>query len=1152
MAITSIDESRARRAAQRAVVSDPLQYTPPEQQNPTVLGRQIETDESAIAEKGIGARFVNDAALMAHGFQALPAMMYEKGVIGSAKMLGEGVIQFGKDITGIVGLRGVEAQKKTVEYYKNHPGFAVADAVGIASFGAGTILRSSLTTVAKNSIRTAVEAGIKYGVEKSVVNNAIMATRSIINPARILGKERVIGTFEKGLEHAVRTGDTIRVVESMTANLIKQGVESGVASNIARETANDVAKQIIQQSAKLKNFDRVAHPVGTIFGETKTAIGAGAERLVGAVEPTALGTILGAGGREAIAVNKKAASQIERWAQKIVLEKGLPDTVENRAKELASWNDDVNYAALNAEGKFRHWENFVKTDIDVKQLRDLNPDASKTIVPVKAISKNGADAMVKTLDDNIEAIKGIIDSTPNMNPEQRSIAIWDKIVELLSDVGGRDFTNYSTTLREIFGANANIEKLKKAIISYTTEKPSLAIRKWTPEERVIVDRIVKSGYQIGYAPTGKKITTASELVEEGVGKVSPKISTITEQTFTDTRNWLGKALEDWGFSTRGTFAGAKGLAYKLNFTQNIISDVGDKFGATVTIKKPVVINGIKQGISRITIPIEKIHDWLSSHKDEIFKLRGKGGGGGISKWEAFRPVTVSDLSVGDLTRIGFDEDLAKVIKDVSGKSLREVSPAVTGMLEHVVDIMRSGDNIFSRFYDMTYKTALYARYQSVAAVLFQIQQVAETRLVAAMMTKDWRLIPGIATTAKGATKALSFGERMVPEKVGKIITNAKTYLKDIVNEVSDAEMSISQEFLMKDVLKFAQDQVSASEFGAVRAEDAAITAERATRKIENAADIVGKTQTKAAWINYLGGNYTAQGARIGKALAKRFGLTLEEVFGDFVERVDSAGNTQKIYKYQNLINEMQGAVTQALGYKAGFQTAPLVKSLNVIWFPFRFQAKTIEITAKWFGSLDPGTRLFVLNNWVHTANFMGSEEGIEWRRTNKNMLYDILAYTTAWQQMGNSLEAVSRGQLFGGNTGLIGGVPFGFVYNLAQALAILPEDPEQFDPATGKKFQFKEVPTNIVSEKAFLTAIEEFVFMMLPGMPLYTLTSGSIRGLSWRHIAKDGIEQFYPWLRGGLTAEGAEEAKRKLKGETSRIGMEERRTIPQIIGEFKE
>lgn len=1146
MAITSIDESRARRAAQRAVVADPLQYTPPEQQKPTVLGRQVETDEAAIAEKGIGARFVNDAALMAHGFQALPAIMYEKGVVGSAKLLGEGVLQFGKDITGIIGLRGGEAQKETAEYYKNHPGFAVADAVGIASFGGGALLKNSLTTIAKNSIRTATESAAKYGVARTIINNAIMATRSIISPARILGKERIIGTFEKGLEHAVRTGDTVRVVESMTANLIKQGVESGIASKIARETANDVSKQIIQQSAKLKNFDRVAHPVGTIFGEAKAGIGAGAARLVGTVEPTALGTILGAGGREAIAVNKKAASQIERWAQKIVLEKGLPDTIENRAKELASWNDDVNYAALNAEGKFRHWENFVKTDIDVKQLRDLNPDASKTIVPVKAISKSGADAMVKTLDDNIEAIKGIIDSTPNIDPAQRSMLIWDKVVELLSDVGGRDFINYSTTLREVFGANANIDKLKKAIVSYTTEKPSLAIRKWTPEEKVIVDRIVKSGYQIGYAPTGKKVSFAAELVD---GK---KISPITDQTFTDTRNWLGKALEDWGFSTRGTFAGAKGLAYKLNFTQNVINDIGDKFGATITIKKPIVINNIKQGVSRITIPIEKIHDWLSSHKDEIFKLRGKGGGGGLSKWEAFRPVAVSDLSVGDLTRIGFDADLAKAVKDVAGKSLREVSPAVTGMLEHVVDIMRSGDNIFSRFYDMTYKTALYSRYQSVAAVLFQIQQVTETRLVAAMMTKDWRLIPGIATTAKGATKALSFGERMVPEKVGRIITNAKTYLKDIVNEVSDAEMSISHEFLMKDVLKFAQDQVSASEFGAIRAEDAAISAERATRKIESAADIVGKTQTKAAWINYLGGNYTAQGARIGKALAKRFGLTLEEVFGDFVERVDSAGNTQKIYKYQNLINEMQGAVTQALGYKAGFQTAPIVKSLNIIWFPFRFQAKTLEITAKWFGSLDPGTRLFVLNNWVHTANFMGSEEGIEWRRTNKNMLYDILAYTTAWQQMGNSLEAISRGQLFGGNTGLIGGVPFGFIYNLAQALAILPEDPEQFDPATGKQFQFKEVPTKIISERAFLTAVEEFVFMMLPGMPLYTLTSGSIRGISWRHYTENFIEQFYPWLKGGLTTEGTEEMKRKLKGETSRIGMEERRTIPQIIGEFKE
>lgn len=1172
MAITTIDESRLRRAAQRAVVADPLQYTPPGAEKPRALGVEIETDETAISQKGVAGRFTNDAALMAHGAVALPGVLYEQGVGGSAKLLGEGFLESGKMLVGTTGILGGEQHQKSGEYYKNHPGFAVADVLSIASFGAGSLLKNSLTAIAKSSAKTAIIAGKGLGVSESVIRAALLTARSVANPARILGAERIAGTFERGLEHAVRTGDTTKISESVMAGLIKQGVKSDAAIQIAQSIARDAAEQIIKQASKLKNYDRVAHPVGTIFSASKRGITTATGRVLGTVEPTALGTILGAGGRVAINANKKAASEIERWAQKVVQEKGLPDTVENRTKELATWNDDPNYAALDPEGRFRHWENYVKSDINLKKLREMTPDSSKRFVSVKAISKESAEAMTETIDDNIGAIKEIATSMPGITPERYAELVWSKVEEFLADVGGADFANYSPMLRDAFGAGSDVEKLKQAIMSLTKERPSIAIRKWTPEQQAIVDKMRKSGYLVGYAPKNKGVSFASDVSDgvSGAGKVDvetpnvpPAVSTatkITESTFDDSRNWLGKTLEDWGFGLRGTFPGAKAMAFRLNFIQNSIKDIGAQFGSKIKINKPVVVNGLHTGVTKVTIPTNKLHDWIYKHKDEIFKLRKKEDAGirsRLTSGKALRPVAVSDITPEDLVRIGFDPKVAQAVKDTAGKSMREVSPAVTGMLEHVVDIMRSGNNPFSRFYDATYKTALYARYSSVFAALFQFQQAIETKIVSAMLTKDWRLLPGVAA-AKGAGRAslrlltdTPFGARMTPKKVGGILQGAKTYLKEIVNEVSDNEMSISRDNLMGDVHRMARDQVNAAELVTMRAtEDAGEVAGKTVRKSESAADIIDSTQIDGAWLGILGANYTAQGARIGKAMASRFGLTLEEVFEDFVERVDDTGKVTKIYKYQNLINEMQGAVTQALGYKTGMQTSPLMKTLNIIWFPFRFQAKSVELTAKWFGSLDPGTRLFVMNNWVHTANFMGTDEGIEWRRANKNTLYQILAYTTAWQQMGDSIEAVSRGQLFGGNTGIIGGIPFGFIYNFAQALAVLPEDPEQFDPATGKKFQFKEVPKNIVSERAFLTALEEFVFMMTPGMPLYTLTGGSVSGFSWRHMAEDGIEQFYPWLRGDRR-DGSQETAQKLKSQTQRIKLDERRTMPQIINEFK-
>src|SRR3990172_5290139 len=132
MAITSIDENRARRAAQRAIAPDPLEYVGAgEPKSQKVLGVDVVSDLAPDSEKkGLVGRFVQDAALMAHGVLALPGIAYDKGVWGTVKMLGGGLLQTGKDIIGVTGVLGREQQKESLEYYKEHPGFAVADVLG--------------------------------------------------------------------------------------------------------------------------------------------------------------------------------------------------------------------------------------------------------------------------------------------------------------------------------------------------------------------------------------------------------------------------------------------------------------------------------------------------------------------------------------------------------------------------------------------------------------------------------------------------------------------------------------------------------------------------------------------------------------------------------------------------------------------------------------------------------------------------------------------------------------------------------------------------------------------------------------------------------------------------------------------------------------
>ena len=210
----------------------------------------------------------------------------------------------------------------------------------------------------------------------------------------------------------------------------------------------------------------------------------------------------------------------------------------------------------------------------------------------------------------------------------------------------------------------------------------------------------------------------------------------------------------------------------------------------------------------------------------------------------------------------------------------------------------------------------------------------------------------------------------------------------------------------------------------------------------------------------------------------------------------------------------------------------------------RFQVKSMELTAKWVGSLSPLSRVMVMSEWSHFANWAGTDEGMKWRQTHQNLLYNILAYTTAYEQIGNSIDAVTRGQLFGGNTGLIGGVPFGWVYNLAQELALIKQDPKTLNPKTGIPFAFRKTPRELVSYATVVTSIEELLLTLAPGMPLYTLSGGVLKGVSWSSLLKKTLDQGFGGFgiaTGLLPGEDVTKGGTQLEREFERVPLTERR-----------
>src|SRR5690606_10651065 len=122
---------------------------------------------------------------------------------------------------------------------------------------------------------------------------------------------------------------------------------------------------------------------------------------------------------------------------------------------------------------------------------------------------------------------------------------------------------------------------------------------------------------------------------------------------------------------------------------------------------------------------------------------------GMGVLPQFRIRTVFDITKKDLEKMGFPKDVAKDIVSISKRSMREIPASVVGLGDKLVNILRSSDNHFGRFYDnWMLKTSIYLRYQSPLSIMFQGQQYVETKIMTTMLTKNASALPGVEAIAK--------------------------------------------------------------------------------------------------------------------------------------------------------------------------------------------------------------------------------------------------------------------------------------------------------------------------------------------------------------------------------------------------------------------
>lgn len=995
-------------------------------------------------------------------------------------------IEFIKEIPGAI--------KQSVQdlvdpdYYKAHPLLGAINFVSFAAPIAGLVKSTTLKVATKTALNAGIKEAVALGVEETAVKTALNFGAKTVGGVTVKK-----GVFANTIVQVAKTGKVEIVSEVVKGLLTKSGVADDVALRVANEVSNNVYRTLSRQTTKMKVMEAIAHPLDASMRFVGKKTDSIRKAVFGGSEKAAVTKLYGA---ETVAKNPEGFIEIERWADAQLKEQGLESSLANRQRVMQAWTDqNSQWASLTPEERILHFRNYAKSDLTRLAIHKAT---GIDIVTVKALPQNYVEAMVQTIKE----------APKNLNMAQ--------IMELMKDTYGRDFVNYTAEINKVLlkGGRALEKSSRKQLISVVSRlgdaRSTISFAKFSPAVKVLAKELEKTGYRIGHAPTKKAVSFAVDILEDKINVVPAEVAksgAIPVSNALVKKTAFGNWIEKLGLSPNGIIEGAAEFQYREGFTQGLLGKFAKKYGNIIKAKSI-------RASGQVSIPVEKLFEWLDKNKAVIRGVREKYS----------LPVrTVFDLKEADLIRAGFTSEIAKDIVGISKKALSDIPASVTGMGDKVINFLRTRNkryNAWSNVYDGYLKAAYKGRYD--LSPFFSAQEFVETKLNSALFLKDPSLLAGAGTLKKLGNWTIS--------KLAKIVGSKKTYLRKIIDKPPLREVVAVRDEILGTLQKTMLDYTSSPDIIAIQSTAKGVTGLASEAAFEQS------IKSRNLWYAITGQSSVRMATTFNKALANKFGMTLDAALDFVMEK------GVKKYKNPQMIQIMREATQEVFHYKPGFLTSPLVKTMNIIWFPFRFEAKTIKLVSQWASSLSPASRLTVMNNWVHFANWAGTDEGIEWRRTNRNLLYNIFSYVTAYEQMGQGLEAVAKGRLFGGNTGLIGGVPFGFVVNLARELAVLPEDPDQFDPKTGRRFT-KQIPRKLLSAASFANALEQFVISLSPSTPFYSLTGGVIGGVSPRKIYESLIRQVVGAIKGGIEGRDPARGRQMLERDFKRVPLDYSRFI---------
>lgn len=174
-----------------------------------------------------------------------------------------------------------------------------------------------------------------------------------------------------------------------------------------------------------------------------------------------------------------------------------------------------------------------------------------------------------------------------------------------------------------------------------------------------------------------------------------------------------------------------------------------------------------------------------------------------------------------------------------------------------------------------------------------------------------------------------------------------------------------------------------------------------------------------------------------------------------------------------------------------FINSPLARTLNIAFFPFRFESKVAAATAKGLANTSLMTQTAVIKGLMGAHQYLNSPEGQAWYSQNADAI-GIFKYISPLASLNEVFQSFLPGHDHSlGNFGEVGGLPFGWIPALLDAEGLTHFNQPGANPQTGQPYP-SYIPQTVKGQAAI--AVQDLLGAVFsyPGAEVGLPSKGSL------------------------------------------------------------